>query len=65
MTLQRAFKKLDKRNEGYLNMSQFRSVLQLCNTVLDEDEVLELLTQLDEKLEGKINYREFLKQISR
>lgn len=65
MTLRRAFKKLDKRNDGYLDMSEFRSVLQLCNTVLNEDEVLELLTMLDDKMEGKINYRDFLKKISR
>ena len=65
MTLRRAFKKLDKRNDGYLDMSEFRSVLQLCNTVLNEDEVLELLTVLDDKMEGKINYRDFLKKISR
>ena len=65
MTLRRAFKKLDKRNEGYLDMSEFRSVLQLCNIVLNEDEVLELLTQLDDKMEGKVNYNDFLKKISR
>ena len=65
MTLRRAFKKLDKRNDGYLDLSEFRSVLQLCNTVLNEDEVLELLTQLDDRMEGKINYRDFLKKISR
>ena len=65
MTLRRAFKKLDKRNDGYLDMPEFCSVLQLCNTVLSEEEVLELLTQLDDKMEGKINYRDFLKKISR
>ncbi|XP_028399843.1 EF-hand calcium-binding domain-containing protein 6-like [Dendronephthya gigantea] len=65
MTLRRAFKKLDKRNEGYLDMAEFRSVLQLCNIVLNEDEVLELLTQLDDKMEGRVNYKDFLKKISR
>ena len=65
MTLRRAFKKLDKQNEGYLDMSEFRSVLQLCNVVLNEDEVLELLAQLDDKMEGKVNYNDFLKKISR
>ena len=65
MTLRRAFKKLDKNNNGYLDMQEFRSVLQLCNTVLDENEVFELLEQLDDKMEGRVDYREFLKKISR
>lgn len=64
MALRRAFKKLDKLNEGYLNISQFRSVLLLCNVVLSDDEVLDLLTILDDKMQGKINYQEFLKMIS-
>lgn len=64
-TLRRAFKKLDKKNEGYLDMQEFRSVLQLCNTVLNEDEAFELLTELDDKMDGKVNYRDFLKKISR
>ena len=46
-------------------MQEFRSVLQLCNTVLNEDEAFELLTELDDKMDGKVNYRDFLKKISR
>lgn len=37
--LRRAFQKLDKEGSGYLPLPQFRSVLQLANIVLDEDEV--------------------------
>lgn len=55
---------MDKLNKGYLNISQFRSVLLLCNVVLSDDEVLDLLTILDDKMQGKINYQEFLKMIS-
>ena len=64
MTLRRAFKKLDKKNDGYLALSEFRSVLQLCNVLLSEDEIFQLLSQLDDKMEGKINYKDFLKNIS-
>ena len=60
--LRRAFKKLDTKNEGYLSIPEFRSVLKLANVILDEEEVYHLLSQFDEDLSGKIPYNKFLNE---
>ena len=65
MNLRRAFRKLDLTNDGYLTIPEFRSVLRLCNTVLDEDEIYHLLSELDQNMEGKINISEFIRKMSR
>lgn len=62
--LRRAFRKLDIHNDGYLTIPEFRSVLRLCNAVLDEDEIYHLLSELDSGLEGKVSYRDFLAKVS-
>ncbi|PIO29258.1 hypothetical protein AB205_0143470 [Aquarana catesbeiana] len=59
-TLRRAFKKLDTDNSGYLSLPEFRSVLKLCNFVLDEDEVYHIMSKYDQNMEGRINYKSFL-----
>nr|DBA29130.1 TPA: hypothetical protein GDO54_009387 [Pyxicephalus adspersus] len=59
-TLRRAFKKLDTDNSGYLSLPEFRSVLKLCNFVLDEDEVYHIMSKYDQKMDGRINYKSFL-----
>lgn len=58
--LRRAFRKLDTRNEGYLSVPEFRSVLKLANVILDEDEVYHVLTQFDHNMSGKIPYEKFI-----
>ena len=58
--LRRAFKKLDTKNDGYLSIPEFRSVLKLANVVLDEEEVYQILSHFDEDLLGKIPYNKFL-----
>lgn len=59
-TLRRAFKKLDTDNSGYLSLPEFRSVLKLCNFVLDEDEVYHIMSKYDQNMDGRINYKSFL-----
>ncbi|KAM9330416.1 EF-hand calcium-binding domain-containing protein 6-like [Gastrophryne carolinensis] len=59
-TLRRAFKKLDMNNSGYLSLPEFRSVLKLCNFVLDEDEVYHIMSKYDQNMDGRINYKSFL-----
>ncbi|XP_069600420.1 EF-hand calcium-binding domain-containing protein 6-like [Ranitomeya imitator] len=59
-TLRRAFKKLDMDSSGYLSLPEFRSVLKLCNFVLDEDEVFDIMSKYDQNMDGRINYKSFL-----
>jgi Ca2+-binding EF-hand superfamily protein len=62
-TLRRTFKSMDQSRTGYLSLPEFRSVLRLCNMVLDEDEVYHVMSEFDEKVEGKINYNKFLAEV--
>ncbi|XP_053314267.1 EF-hand calcium-binding domain-containing protein 6-like [Spea bombifrons] len=59
-TLRRAFRKLDMGSSGYLSLPEFRSVLKLCNFVLDEDEVFHIMSKYDQNMDGRINYKSFL-----
>ncbi|XP_029766476.1 EF-hand calcium-binding domain-containing protein 6-like [Terrapene carolina triunguis] len=61
-TLRRAFKKLDIDSSGYLSLPEFRSVLKLCNLLLDEDEVYHILSKFDPNLDGQIDYKSFLEE---
>ncbi|XP_029442190.1 EF-hand calcium-binding domain-containing protein 6-like [Rhinatrema bivittatum] len=61
-TLRRAFKKLDTDSSGYLSLPEFRSVLKLCNLILNEDEVYHIMSKYDQKLNGQINYKSFLEE---
>lgn len=60
--LRRAFKKLDKSNQGYLSVPEFRSVLKLANVILDEDEVYHVLNKFDHDMTGKISYEKFIEE---
>ena len=60
--LRRAFKKLDKSNQGYLSVPEFRSVLKLANVILDEDEVYHVLNKFDQDMTGKISYEKFIEE---
>uniref|UniRef100_A0A8C5LPG6 EF-hand domain-containing protein n=1 Tax=Leptobrachium leishanense TaxID=445787 RepID=A0A8C5LPG6_9ANUR len=52
-TLRRAFRKLDMDSSGYLSLPEFRSVLKLCNFVLDEDEVYHIMSKYDQNMDGQ------------
>lgn len=58
--LRRAFRKLDKTNNGYLSVPEFRSVLKLANVILDEDEVYHVLNKFDQNMSGQIHYEKFI-----
>lgn len=60
-TLRRAFQKMDVSAAGKLTVPEFRSVLKLCNVILDEDEVYHVLSQYDKDLSGKLDYKKFLR----
>ncbi|XP_075705752.1 EF-hand calcium-binding domain-containing protein 6-like [Rhinoderma darwinii] len=64
-TLRRAFKKLDMDSSGYLSLPEFRSVLKLCNFVLDEDEIYHIMSKYDQNMDGRINYKSFLDHTSK
>ncbi|XP_066549583.1 EF-hand calcium-binding domain-containing protein 6 isoform X2 [Amia ocellicauda] len=59
-SLQRACKKLDNSGSGYLLLPEFRSVLKLCNAVLDEEEIYRLMSHFDKNMTGKLNYAKFI-----
>ena len=63
INLMRAFKKLDKDNKDFLTLQEFRHVLELCNVVLDEEDIYHILTEFDEKDGDKIRYTKFLDKI--
>lgn len=63
INLMRAFKKLDKDNKDFLSLQEFRHVLELCNVVLDEEDIYYILTEFDENRGDKIRYTKFLDKI--
>ncbi|XP_041066373.1 EF-hand calcium-binding domain-containing protein 6-like [Carcharodon carcharias] len=62
-TLERMCKKLDCASTGFLTLPEFRSVLQLCNVILDEDEIYQMMSKYDENMEGKIKYSNIINKI--
>lgn len=62
--MRKAFQKLDTQRTGYMAVPEFRSVLQLCNLVLDEQEIYNVMSEFDEKMDGRINYNRFLNNMS-
>ena len=51
---------MDVSSDGMLTLPEFRSVLKLCNVILDEDEVYHVLSQYDKDLQGKVDYKKFM-----
>ncbi|XP_072883819.1 EF-hand calcium-binding domain-containing protein 6-like isoform X1 [Hemitrygon akajei] len=62
-TLDRVCKKLDCASTGFLTLPEFQSVLQLCNIVLDEEEIYQLMSKYDEDMVGKIKYSKLINKI--
>ncbi|XP_018425607.1 PREDICTED: EF-hand calcium-binding domain-containing protein 6-like [Nanorana parkeri] len=48
--------KLDTDGSGFLLLPEFRSVVKLCNMVLDEDDIYAFMSHYDRDLAGKIDY---------
>ncbi|KAM4035111.1 EF-hand calcium-binding domain-containing protein 6-like isoform 2-T2 [Anomaloglossus baeobatrachus] len=53
--------KMDKDGSGLLSLPEFRSVVRLCNIVLDEEEIYHIMSHYDKDLVGKIDYSRLLK----
>ncbi|MBN3281943.1 EFCB6 protein, partial [Polyodon spathula] len=60
-SLLKACKKLDVHSTGFLLLPEFRSVLRLCNVVLDEDDIYHVMSRFDRDVTGKINYSQFFR----
>ncbi|XP_073537376.1 EF-hand calcium-binding domain-containing protein 6-like isoform X1 [Phyllobates terribilis] len=53
--------KMDKDGSGLLSLPEFRSVVKLCNIVLDEEEIYHIMSHYDKDLLGKIDYSRLLR----
>ena len=62
--LQRAFRKIDASNSGWLTIQEFGLVLQLCDVILNDEESFQLFTELDKAMSGRVNYNEFLNKLN-
>ncbi|XP_075071216.1 EF-hand calcium-binding domain-containing protein 6-like [Mixophyes fleayi] len=51
-----ACKKLDSNGSGFLQLPEFRSVVKLCNIVLDEDDIYHIMSHYNKDLAEKIEY---------
>ncbi|XP_002734907.1 EF-hand calcium-binding domain-containing protein 6-like [Saccoglossus kowalevskii] len=60
--LRRAFKKIDSDRSGFLTVPEFRSVLTLCNIIMNEEEVYHVMSTFDENMDGRINYNKFISE---
>uniref|UniRef100_H3AMC0 EF-hand calcium binding domain 6 n=1 Tax=Latimeria chalumnae TaxID=7897 RepID=H3AMC0_LATCH len=59
-TLLKACKKLDVSSSGFLLLPEFRSIMKLCNIILDEDEIYHIMSHFDKGMAGKIDYSKFI-----
>ncbi|XP_077114149.1 EF-hand calcium-binding domain-containing protein 6-like isoform X2 [Ranitomeya variabilis] len=53
--------KMDKDGCGLLSLPEFRSVVKLCNIVLDEEEIYRIMSHYDKNLLGMIDYSRLLR----
>jgi len=58
--LRRAFKQRDQTNSGFVSISTFRQLLNEFNCVLNDELFYRLISQLDTKIDGNINYTYFI-----
>ncbi|XP_063289683.1 EF-hand calcium-binding domain-containing protein 6-like [Pelobates fuscus] len=61
--LHQTCQKLDRDGSGFLHFSQFQSVIKLCNIVLDEDDIYQVMAQYDKDLCGKLNYSKLVSDL--
>ncbi|XP_013416722.1 EF-hand calcium-binding domain-containing protein 6 isoform X2 [Lingula anatina] len=62
-SLRRAFKKNDLNNSGYLEVIEFRRVLESCGLNVSEEDIYHIMSEFDKNLDGKISYEEFLNSL--
>lgn len=56
-----AFKWFDKDKNGYIDIDEFKCILQMVNGNFSEEEVNEIFVQSDVNKDGKIDYKELVK----
>lgn len=56
-----AFKWFDKDKNGYIDIDEFKCILQMVNGNFTEEEVNEIFVQSDVNKDGKIDYKELVK----
>ena len=61
-SLRKAFKKKDPMNSGYVSLREFRSVLELSNVLLDEEDWFQIASCFDRDLSGNIPYNNFVNE---
>ncbi|XP_041944700.1 EF-hand calcium-binding domain-containing protein 6 [Alosa sapidissima] len=63
--LRRAFLQLDVSRCGLLSVPELRAVLMLCGVSLDQEDLYQVLSLLDQDLGGHVDYRSLLQEISK
>ncbi|XP_077868178.1 EF-hand calcium-binding domain-containing protein 6-like [Saccoglossus kowalevskii] len=59
-SLRRAFKKVDRKNDGFVTITEFKQVLKENKCAISEEDLYHLSSQLDSSLDGNISYDEFI-----
>ena len=59
--LRRGFTQHDVNGDGYLQKGEFLRVLRDHGIVLSEEDLYHLMSDIDENMDGKLSYSEFLK----
>lgn len=56
-----AYKVFDKDGNGYITLDELKETIYLINNQITEEEVKEMLNEVDEDKDGKINFDDFMK----
>mgnify|MGYP000940113490 FL=1 len=59
-----AFKALDRNENGYITLEEFKDVLRDHGIFFSLDEVMGLLKRFDKNRDGKVSYSEFASEMS-
>ncbi|EPR59333.1 EF hand domain-containing protein [Toxoplasma gondii TgCatPRC2] len=61
--LWQTFKLLDKDNDGYITVDEFKSALRDNNVYASENEAKALLARYDTSMDGRVSYAEFVNEL--
>lgn len=62
--LRRGFLRLDVSHCGLLSVPDLRAVLMLCGVSLDQEDLYQILSLLDQDMGGRVDYRLLLQEIT-
>jgi len=63
--LREAFKIFDRDRDGFIDMRELKKVSMMLGTLLDQQEIDELMEEADVDGNGKLDYAEFVKMLLR